>query len=235
MRDTKPAVLFYDDFSAGLGKWECGWFPKGPQSITPPVNGAEVAAYSPSQVTLDAAKDGSKYLSLKAAQRTVTDQDGEQYQYVTGCVTTHPTFTFTPPARVEARLWLPGESTIDNWPAFWCDGTGQWPQTGEMDILEGLDGRAAWHFHSPAGGPGGFGALAPRPKRIGWHHFAAEWFPDHVAFEYDGVQVGVISEGVTSAPMYLILTLALSPTISPPLRVPSEMRAKFVRVTRLGA
>lgn len=237
MRDTKPKpVLFRDDFSAGLGKWQPNWLGPNDQAITPPINvDHEVAAYDPAQVTIQHDGAGRPYLSLKAGKASTTDYHGKTWQYRSGCVTTRHTFTCIPPVRVEAHLWLPGDQRIDNWPAFWCDGTGTWPATGELDVMEGIEGDAEYHFHSPSTGAGGRGAILDRPNGIGWHRFAAEWRADSVEFFYDNTKVGTLTQGITSAPMYLILNLALSETISPPVVAPSEMRARLVEVTRLAA
>ena len=53
-----------------------------------------------------------------------------------------------------------------------------------------------------------------------------------MTYFYDGVQVGRITSGVTSSPMYLVLNLGLSSQVSPPVSVPSEMLVDYVRVTR---
>ena len=65
----------------------------------------------------------------------------------------------------------------------------------------------------------------------GWHTFAADWRRGRVSYFYDGKLVGTIRQGITNAPMYLILNLGVSSSISPPIRVPSEMRVDWVRVT----
>lgn len=238
MRDTKPRpVLFEDDFSQGLGKWQPNWLGGNDSVVTKPINGAEVAAYDPACVTIGptAGLHGKPAAVLTAKAEPVT-VDGHQYAYRSGCMTTHGKFTCVPPARLEARLRLSGgDGEIDNWPAFWADGTGTWPHTGELDVFEGLGGGAAWHFHSDAGGPGGHGAIAHRASTqdLGWHRFGADWYPDHVDFDYDGKHVGTIGAGITTAPMYLILNLALSPSISPPVVAPSALTVGLVRVTRL--
>jgi beta-glucanase (GH16 family) len=65
----------------------------------------------------------------------------------------------------------------------------------------------------------------------GWHIFSADWRPGVVRFFYDHAPVGTIRRGITGAPMFLILNLGVSSSISPPIRVPSEMRVDWVRVT----
>ncbi|MFD1675628.1 glycoside hydrolase family 16 protein [Alicyclobacillus fodiniaquatilis] len=136
----------------------------------------------------------------------------------------HKGFQFTY-GYVEARIYLPGSgSQIANWPAFWTDGQ-SWPTDGEMDIMEGLSGSAAYHFHSDAGGPG---ANVPG-NYTGWHTFAADWEPGSVTYYYDGRKVGQLSSGITSAPMYLIIENSAQEFDGPSVQ-PSVMKVAWVRV-----
>lgn len=225
-------VLFRDDFTApqlDLSHWTPNWLGGSPTTITPPINGHEVNCYDPEQVSVD-----GEHLILAARAGSFIDYHGSRYGYASGCVTTHGKVSFTPPVHVQARIWVPGALTIDNWPQFWCDGE-HWPQNGEIDIVEGLSGHAAYHFHSSQHpeGVGGPGALKDRPGsgHGSWHHFGVLWTPSRLDFEYDHVHVGTIDQDVTSDPMYLILSYGLSPSISPPVKTPSEMRVDFVEIS----
>ncbi len=64
----------------------------------------------------------------------------------------------------------------------------------------------------------------------GWHTFAADWAPGSVTYYYDGIRLWRDVSGITSAPMYLILDLAVSSTVTPPATVPATMRVDYVRV-----
>lgn len=240
MRDTRPTdVLFRDDFTEGLGKWTPNWL-GNPADVTKPINGAELAAYDPACVRVvdGAGPKGRPALVLAALEGPAKATDGKTYAYRSGCITTHGKFTCVPPVRVETRMRLAGDDDeIENWPAFWLDGTGTWPHTGELDVFEGIGGTPQFHFHSDAGGPGGRGAIKDRPRAkadLGWHRFAAEWRPGRVDFEYDGQPAGSVTQGITTAPMYLIANLALSRTISPPVVVPSQLVIALVQVTKLA-
>ena len=220
--------IFRDDFSGSsldLSKWRPNWLAGTDDAITKPVNSAELSCYDPANVSVSGG-----YLRLRAEARSCKANNGVTYPYASGLVESAHDFTFTY-GRMEARVWLPpaGNGKGSNWPAFWANGTGQWPTTGELDVMEVLEGRACYHFHSPSGGPGGCASL---PDPSGWHTFAAEWRPGVVTYFYDGRQVGRITSGITSSPMYLIFNLALSTKISPPVQVPSEMLVDWVRVTR---
>jgi beta-glucanase (GH16 family) len=92
--------------------------------------------------------------------------------------------------------------------------------------MEGLSGKAGWHFHSPAGGPG---ATSPADF-TGWHTYGALWEPGSVTYYYDGVEVGKIASGITSSPMYLILNNGISDSIGGPTHVGSEMLVDYVHV-----
>ncbi len=224
---TQPhsATYLFDDEFNGSGvdgsKWQPNWLGASAGAITPPVNGAEVTCYDPAQVT----EPGDGYLHLTAAHRSCRAANGVIYPYASGLVNTFSHFRFTY-GRVEARIWLPGSSSITNWPAFWTDGAGTWPLTGEDDVVEGLAGKACYHFHSPLGGPGGCAV----GTFTGWHTYAAEWRSGRVTYSYDGHVVGTITSGVTSAPMYLILNLGIG-SYGGTMGAPSQMLVDWVHVT----
>ena len=69
---------------------------------------------------------------------------------------------------------------IENWPAFWLDGTtGTWPAHGEIDVMEGLHGHAAWHYHylNAAGEDAQVGATVPE---IGAAPTHTQWTEGHL-------------------------------------------------------
>jgi Glycosyl hydrolases family 16 len=133
----------------------------------------------------------------------------------------------------ESQVTLPTNSgVISHWPAWWLDGQ-SWPEDGEIDIMEGLGGHAAWHYHYDSGGgtdshPIG-GNINTSP---GTHIYAVNWYPGELDFYYDGTRVASaknsnLSGGATisASPMYLILTYngASGP-------VPQTMVVHYVRV-----
>ncbi|MFI8460225.1 family 16 glycosylhydrolase [Kitasatospora sp. NPDC085464] len=211
--------VFADEFngsSLDAAKWNPNWFGCS-TCTTQPVNSQESAAYSPSQVAVNG---GS--LHLTAVQKPAT-VNGKTYPYTSGLINTNGKAQFTYGA-FEARIYLPPSgSQVANWPAFWTDGQ-SWPTDGEMDVMEGLGGDACYHFHSDAGGPGS----CAHGDFSGWHTYGAEWAPGSVTYYYDGVKVGQITTGITSAPMYLILNNAVDSKY--PAVAPADMQVDYVRV-----
>jgi beta-glucanase (GH16 family) len=131
----------------------------------------------------------------------------------------------------EARIYLPAYGNqIANWPAWWTDSQ-NWPVTGEMDMMEGLSGSACYHFHygtSPSdnNGPGGCAS----GDYSGWHTYGAEWSPGSVTYYYDGKEVGQLTTGITSAPMYLVLENSSSGSYGGSVVTPSTMEVDYTRV-----
>jgi len=213
-------LTWSDEFAGrrlNRSKWSTGWFGSG---VTRPINSTEISAYGPRQVAV-----GGGTLSLTATSSTQI-VNGTRYPYTSGLVSTHGKFGFRYGV-VEARIYLPGSGgRVANWPAFWADGMGTWPSTGELDVMEGLRGQAAYHFHSPVGGPGADVA----GNFTGWHTYAADWQPGIVTYYYDGHRVGSIHAGITHSPMYLILNYGLDNTHGGAIRTPDAMKVDYVRV-----
>lgn len=195
--------------------WTPGWFGTG---ITGPVNSSEDACYDSAQVTEPG--DGFLHLPLLPHANTC---GGSTRPYTGSLVSSNPSdgvaghvgFQYTY-GFLEVRAYVPAASpgVIANWPAIWSDGQ-SWPTDGENDTMEGPGGQACFHFHSPAGGPGACAA----GSYAGWHTFGSDWEPGSVTYYYDGVKVGTITTGITSAPQYLILDYTQGayggPTVAP--------------------
>ena len=203
---------------AELARWG-GWFGTG---VTGPVNKAEDACYSPANITLSGG-----YLDMALAGQPATCHRAEPY---TGALLSSLGRFQQAYGAFEARIYLPATpgGAVADWPAFWLDGTGHWPVTGEIDIMEGLMGSACYHFHyqlngTPAG-PGGCTRTGP-----GWHTYAAVWEPGSITYYYDGARVGAITSGITSTPMYLILNYTDNQRGAGSRVIPATMRVAYVR------
>lgn len=213
-------LIFDDDFngaSLNTTDWSAGWIAPG---ITPPVNTGELECYDPSNVRVS-----NGVLLLRLTQHSESCGGGKR-SYAGGIINSKGKFEFTY-GLMESRIWLPGRGNqIVNWPAFWADGT-NWPQDGEIDVMEGLTGQACWHFRYPGGNPGG---CVRGIFTGGWHTFGANWEPGSITYYYDGREVGTVTSGITSAPMYLILNYATDHEFGGPVVAPETMRVDYVQV-----
>ena len=109
--------------------------------------------------------------------------------FVSGRLTSQGKFDFTH-GRAEARIRMPDARGV--WPAWWALGNGQWPDTGEIDIMEYV-GEADWTavaVHGP-----GYSGDTPIVDRqyfphgtdvADWHVYAVEWTPQYMSFQVDG-------------------------------------------------
>ena len=209
----------FDGTSLDTAKWSTGWYGSG---ITPPVDSKEIDCYDPAQVT-----EGGGTLDLTLIRKS-EDCGISDPVYTAGLVSTQGKFSFTH-GFIEARVWLPAAAgnpgEVANWPGVWTDGH-SWPEDGEIDIAEGLHGEMCAHFHGPAD-PSGVRVGCPAGTYAGgWHTFAADWEPGSVTYYYDGADIGSVTSGITSAPMFLILSYMAGK----PYQAPDTMRVDYMRV-----
>lgn len=224
-------MVFNDEFngtSVDLNKWEPSWF-QGNNNFSPPINSDEDGCYHSSQSTVSG---GNLNLAAVATSNPLCKKkDGSQASYVSGLVNTRQKFQFTY-GYYEARMYLPGSGgEIWNWPAFWSNGYGPWPVTGEIDVMEALSGRQpCWHYHyeDSSGNHQGPGGCVNWSTPWGWHTFAAHWEAGRVTYYYDGVQVGTITSGIVSVPHYLILNNGINDRYG--INVPAAVLVDYVRV-----
>lgn len=151
--------------------------------------------------------------------------------------------------RFEARLKTPYGPGI--WPAFWMLGSNvetiNWPQCGEIDIME-LRGQEPHIINGTIHGPGYSGgnpitkpyALANARFDTEYHIFAIEWDKDKIDFFvddflYQRIERGdVPGEWVYDQPFFMILNVAVGgnyvgfPTNDTPF--PQKMTVDYVRV-----
>lgn len=163
--------------------------------------------------------------------------------------------------RFEARMKLPAGGGF--WPAFWMLGANfeevDWPQCGEIDVMEFI-GRNPARVFSTVHGPGYSGGdsisndiTAPEGETFAddFHVYAVEWDPGRMTFwvdsqVVDGVAVGgeryntitsslVSNEGdwVFNNEFFMILNLAVGGTLGGAVdddAFPGEVLVDYVRV-----
>ena len=82
------------------------------------------------------------------------------------------------PVYVEYKATLPATANggVANWPALWLVGQHPWPENGEIDVMEGGGGSAAYHIHfGDQNGEGADGPGEPVPTSGGTHTFGVLW------------------------------------------------------------
>ncbi len=205
--------------------WRPGWFGTG---ITGPINSNEIACYNSANATLP----GSDTLDLSLTA-IASRCKGELHPYTGAVLSTNPEdgrssggFAFTY-GLVEARVYVPASrSHIVDWPAVMTLGQ-SWPDDGEDDILEGIDGTICARFHSLQNVVIGAGGCL-RQFHGGWYTIAADWEPGSVTWYYNGARVGYTTE-VTAQAMYLAIAYTASRK-APQLALPATLRVAYVRV-----
>ena len=127
-------------------------------------------------------------LLLQPRFRPYVTPSGRKADFVSGRINTRGKFEFTH-GRAAARIRMP--DAVGVWPAFWLLGTGKWPDTGEVDIMEYV-GEKDWvgvALHGP-----GYSGETPLVNKYffedgvdvtQWHTYAVEWTSDAMVFKVD--------------------------------------------------
>ncbi len=184
-------LIFADEFNAGVldrAKWNV----EGPAFW---VNN-ELQAYVDEPATISfataaGADGGVLRLTPVLRPRTVTPT-GRVTDFVSGRINTAGKFDVSY-GRIAARIRMPDAAGV--WPAFWLLGYGQWPDAGEIDIMEyvGVAGWTSVALHGP--GYSGNTPLAARQdfpagaSAADWHEYAVVRAPDSVTFFVDDRQI----------------------------------------------
>ncbi|GAC1514220.1 MAG: hypothetical protein NVS1B4_01360 [Gemmatimonadaceae bacterium] len=220
-----PTTVFFEDFT-GLTLDSARWTVR----VTGhPVND-EQQAYVDSATTIYIAHGSEAPGAVGGAlvihpryRKGFTASDGRRFDFVSGRIDTRGKVEFTYGA-VAARMKLSAGAGL--WPAFWMLGTGKWPDTGEIDIMENI-GDASW-VSAALHGPGYFGDT-PLVKRTSfpsgidataWHVYAVNWRQDGITFSIDGTPTYAVSRAMVEkygrwaydAPKFIILNFALGGT-----------------------
>jgi beta-glucanase (GH16 family) len=218
-------VLFQDDFdgpSVDRAKWNV--------NVTQSLQyNNELEAYvdRPGTVRIVSGREAQgatgSALLLQAHYRPgfVTPQGGK-VDFLSGKLDSSDKFD-TDHGTLSARMKLP--AGLGYWPAFWMLGYGNWPDTGEIDIMENI-GDPSW-VSAATHGPGYSGDQAPVNRgylpsmHLGdvtsWHTYTLDWTPTAMSFYVDGLlffeetkpMITFFGTWAFDNPKYLILNLAL--------------------------
>jgi len=224
---TTPApastrVVFFDDFNeATLDR--ASWTPR----VSPPTYNDEQQAYVDDTATVRlvsgdrAAGATNGALEIRARARPgFVAPGGTRYDFISGRLDTraHVGFTY---GTASARMKLPAGAGL--WPAFWVLGTGDWPATGEIDVMENV-GDPSW-ISAAMHGPGYSGntplvrrdVFPPGQDATGWHVYSVDWTANTIVFHVDDREIYRVTRAMVERyghwafdnPKYLILNLAL--------------------------
>ncbi len=217
---TPPGtLLFEDEFSTGTLNRQM-WNVEGPTFW---VNN-ELQAYVDEAATISfanpaGAEDGALVLKPVSRPGFVTPT-GRVTDFVSGRINTRDKFSVTY-GRIAARIRMPDAAGV--WPAFWMLGYGQWPDAGEIDIMEyvGVPSWTAVAMHGP-----GYSGDTPLVQRqdfpagtdvTDWHEYAVERTEDTVIFFVDDREIYRVTRADVEQhgpwrfdrPEYLILNFAI--------------------------
>jgi beta-glucanase (GH16 family) len=153
--------------------------------------------------------------------------------------------------RVEARIKVPEGAGL--WPAFWMLGTDidevDWPQTGEIDIMEYV-GRVPNEIFGTLHGPGYSGGQSygqsynlGEPVANEFHTYAVEWQPDQITWFIDGMPYFTATpndpfmqgkQWVFNHPFFILLNMAVGGNfggpVGPDTTFPQSMLVDYVRL-----
>lgn len=181
--DTGRTLLWEDNFDTfDTDKWEIIFGTYGNASNT-------LHCYLPENITME---EGG-LLQLQAKRQEIQCEGGTQ-EYTSGMIWSKPAFDFTY-GRVEVRMQVP--SGQGYWPAAWMSprdyNYGQWPASGEVDIIEFIGHepeKAVLSLHWADGN--GEQASAVENVQVSantFHVYAVEWEEDSITWFIDDEQV----------------------------------------------
>jgi beta-glucanase (GH16 family) len=218
---ASQATVFFEDFAGpelDRSRWNV--------EVTGRTVNNEQQAYVDSTETIalvtgPQASGAANALRLRPLHRPgFKTSDGRSFDFLSGRINTRDKFEFTY-GTAAARMKLASGAGL--WPAFWALGTGPWPATGEIDVMENV-GERDWTsvaLHGP-----GYSGDTPLVKRqpfaapdniTNWHVYSVDWAPDELVFKVDDVEIYRVTRAMVEKygrwafdnPKFLILNLAL--------------------------
>ncbi|MDQ1287093.1 MAG: hypothetical protein QG622_658 [Actinomycetota bacterium] len=185
---ASAATVWNEDFNGAAGtgvdtsKWnfDTGGKGFGNQELQYYTNG-----------TSNVAMDGQGHLAITARKGSGGHNDcwNGTCQFTSGRIQTSGKFA-QQYGHIESRIQVPKGSGL--WPAFWMLGGGNWPNDGEIDIMEvvGRDpNRLFGTLHGPGySGGSAYGAslVSDTPWHQAFHNYAVDWSPDLIVWTVDG-------------------------------------------------
>jgi beta-glucanase (GH16 family) len=219
---ASPAeTIFFDDFSGPTldrTKWNV--------IVTGRTVNNEQQAYVDSPDTIrfisgnaEGATNGALVIEPRFRQGFMTPE-GRPFDFISGRLESRGKVEFTY-GTAAARIKLTAGSGL--WPAFWLLGTGRWPATGEIDIMENV-GEPDW-TNIAIHGPGysgntplyGRATLTPAADISAWHVYSVDWSSDAIVFKVDDreiyratkPQIEKYGEWAFDNPKFLIVNFAI--------------------------
>jgi beta-glucanase (GH16 family) len=191
-------------------------------------------------------------LVITARKESFIGADGLTRDYTSARLKTQGLFVQTY-GRIEARIKIPEGQGM--WPAFWMLGqdipTADWPQSGEIDIMENI-GKEPDKIHGSLHGPSTTAPTSdltsiftlPTGQNFAsdFHLYAVEWDPDTVRFYVDANLYATFhasdwpagGKWVFDHPFFLILNVAVGGDWPGPpdasTKFPQTMLVDYVRV-----
>lgn len=215
-------VVFFDDFTTGSldrTKWNV--------EVTGMHGNNELQAYVDSSATIsfvsgknaEGAENGALLLRPIHTPNFVTT-DGKKFDFISGRINTKSKSEFTY-GTISARIKLTDGAGL--WPAWGMLGSGTWPETGEIDIME-YAGEKDWASAAVHGkGYSGDAGIVDRvyfpdsSNVTQWHIYSVDWSPESLVFKYDGITILRVTKPMTqffgewafNNPKFLILNFAV--------------------------
>lgn len=220
--NTDEKVIFFDDFSGAQldrTKWNV--------RVTGGTVNNEQQAYVDSSHTIyivhgeeaAGANNGALVLQPRFSPGFIT-KEGKKFDFISGRIDSRAKVEFKY-GSASARIKLTEGAGL--WPAWWALGTGRWPESGEIDIMEYV-GEKDW-ASAAVHGPGYSGEtpfvdrlyFSPDNDVTQWHIYEVEWTVDSLLFKYDDITIFRVTrpmaehygKWVFDNPKFLILNFAL--------------------------
>jgi beta-glucanase (GH16 family) len=190
-KNQSPSAIFFEDFS-GTTLDRSKWNVIGPDFH---VNNEQQAYVDSDKVLylakgkeVDGAENGALVIKPMYSPGFV-NPNGTKFDFLSGRIDTSNKIEFTY-GTAAARIKMPAGAGY--WPAFWALGNGEWPDTGEIDIMEYV-GERDWvgvALHGP-----GYSGETPLVNKYyfkdgvdvtQWHVYSVDWTKDALLFRVDG-------------------------------------------------